>query len=317
MTNSVQTKSFKTFIVKIAAFVLIVFVLDFMIGSLLKKFYFKQQGGYDYLTTYSIDHTSQDVLIFGSSRAVNIFDPAIFTNRTGLSCFNVGRYGEPVFYHYAVLKSVLERYQPKRIILSFDAGNFSKAEESYDRISVLLPYYRDHPEMDSIISLKGRYEKLKLLSRIYPYNSLVLPIITGNTSYSKKKYPHYNGYIPISRTFSGPLQTFDYAKEKVLDTNKINIYKAFIRDCIKAKIPLHIVCPPYMINAVGTDSSISVGKVIANEFNIPFLDHSRDTFYTTKPALFADYRHLNDKGVALFSNMIIDKIYGVGSPGER
>lgn len=306
MTN--KSNSFRLFFLKLAAFFCIVFIADFIIGNSLKKFYFKQQTGYDYLTTYAIEKTKAEFLIFGSSRAVSIFNCDIFEDQIDFSCYNVGRDGEPIFYHYGILKAVLKRYTPKIIILSFDAGNFSKKADDYDKLSVLLPYYESHPEIRPIVELKGRYEKLKLLSKIYSYNSLLLPIVAGNIAFNQKKYYNSNGYIPIYKFFSGPLQTFDYTNEGELDSVKVNTYKHFIQDCIKSNIQLYIVCPPYMINQIGIPPSITTAKKIAREYNIDFFDYSKDEFYTTKPQLFADYRHLNPQGVTIFSNAIIEKI---------
>lgn len=308
MTKSINTNTLKSFFLKLSVFIIIVFIADRLLGAVLKKFYFKQQAGYDYLTTYAIDKTTADLLILGSSRAVNIFNTGMFETQMGLSCFNAGRYGEPVFYHYAVLKSVLKRYKPKMILLSFDAGNFSNNQESYDRMAVLLPYYNDHPEIQDIVALKGRFEKIKLLSSIYPYNSLLLPIISGNTESSKIKYSHLNGYIANKKIFTGELQTIDYSKETGLDSIKIAAFKAFIQDCEKAKIPLYIICSPYLINSIGTDASIIEAKKIAAENHIKFLDYSRDTFFSNRPRLFEDYRHLNETGVEIFCNMIIYRI---------
>jgi len=258
-------KSFKSTYFKNAFFRLLIFfslfwLLDFAIGNMLKKFYYKQRSGYDYLTTYSIDETRADVLIFGSSRAVNIFRPDIFEKELKLSCYNVGRLGQSIFYHYAVLKGVLKRYTPKIIILSFDAGNFSMRQESYDRLAALLPYYARHPEIRSIVQLKGPNERIKLLSNIYPYNSLLLPIITGNSTLGEKKFIHSNGFIPLNKYLAGPLRTVDYSKEKQLDSIKIKAYKSFILDCINANIDLYIVCPPYLINSIGVDYSLSEGQ---------------------------------------------------------
>lgn len=305
---TIKNNSFRLFFLKFTAFFIIVFITDFIIGNSLKKFYFKQNSGFDYLTTYAIEKTKADFLIFGSSRAVNIFNCDIFEEQTKLSCYNVGRYGEPIFYHYGVLKAVLKRYTPKIIILSFDAGNFSKNTDDYDKLSVLLPYYQNHPEIRPVVELKSPYEKLKLLSKIYSYNSLLLPIVANNIGFNENKYFNINGFIPIDKFFSGPLQTFDYSKEGELDSVKINTYKHFIQDCIKSNIQLYIVCPPYMINQIGIPPSIIAAKKIAQQYNIDFFDYSKDEFYTTKPQLFADYRHLNPQGVKIFSNAIIEKI---------
>ncbi len=305
MIKSVNTNTLKSFFLKLLVFITIVFITDRLLGAMLKKIYFMQEAGYDYLTTYAIEKTSAEMLIFGSSRAANIFNTGIFETQMGLSCFNAGRYGEPVFYHYAVLKSVLKRYKPKMILLSFDAGNFSINQDSYDRMAVLLPYYNEHPEIREIVALKGPFEKIKLLSSIYPYNSLLLPIISGNIESSKIKYSNLKGYIPNKKIFTGKLQTIDYSKETALDSIKIATFKAFIQDCKNAKIPLYIICPPYLINSIGTDASIIEAKKIAAKNQISFLDYSKDTFFSNRPRLFEDFRHLNETGVDFFCNMII------------
>jgi hypothetical protein len=232
----------------------------------------------------------------------------MFETQMGLTCFNAGRYGEPFFFHYAVLSGILKRYKPKMILLSFDAGNFSTYHESYDRMAALLPYYDGHPEIRDIVALKGPFEKMKLLSSIYPYNSLLLPIISGNTAYSKRKFPHLNGYIPLRETFKGELDKIDYTKETALDSKKTGMYTAFIQDCKKAKIPLYIICPPYLINSIGTDASIIEAKKIAAQSGIEFYDYSRDKYFSANPQLFADFRHLNESGVEIFCNILIKKL---------
>lgn len=308
MQQLFNSSSLKSFFIKLACFFTLVFLVDFSIGSILKKYYFKQKAGLDYETTYAMDKTEADILILGSSRASNLFDPEIFEQHFNMSCYNAGRYGLPLFYHYAVFKAALKRHTPKIVLLSFDAGNFSKNQDSYDRITALLPYYSDHPEIRSVVNLKGPYERLKLLSHIYPYNSLVLPIISSSSAQSKIKYMHNNGFIPLNKTFTGPLPTFDYSAETEMDTVKINIYKAFIEQCIKSGIQLYIACPPYMIHSIGTDQSIIIAKNIAKEYRINFFDYSRDNFFINKPELFADFRHLNKTGAELFCNMIVDQI---------
>ena len=142
---------YKYFFSKLIILFLFLFVSDFLIGNLLSYYYFNQKRGADYLTTYSIDSTKADVLIFGSSRASHHYRPPIFENHLNLTCYNVGRDGSFLFYQYAVLKAVIKRYSPKIIILDFNDGEFSKDESNYDRISALLPYYKTHPEMRSII----------------------------------------------------------------------------------------------------------------------------------------------------------------------
>ncbi len=304
MKKILEDNGVKTFFIKLLFFAITVAAADIIIGKVLKKTYFRQKSGYDYLTTLSIKQAKDPVMIFGSSRAVNIFNPSVMEKVLNLPCFNAGRVGQSVFYHYAVLKSVLKRYTPEKIILSFDAGNFEKDQEDYDRISSLLPYYDSNPEIEPVINLKGPYEKIKNISSIYPYNSLLLPIVSGNLQKGKNRYDNIKGYIPIKKTIRGPLRTMDFTHKDILDSKKINIYKAFINECIKANIDLYIICPPYLVNAVGNDLSTETAKKIASEYNINFIDYSRDSFYTQQPQLFADFRHLNGKGADLFTEKV-------------
>ena len=143
-----------------------------------------------------------------------------------------------------------------------------------------------------------------MLSAVYPFNSMLLPIMSGNLT----KNVTINGYISLKSIINGPLRKVDYTIEKKLDTIKINIYKAFIKECRDSNIKLFIVCPPYLINSTGIDYSIVEAKKIAQELRIDFFDYSRDSFYTSKPQLFADFRHLNEKGAGLFSNSVTENI---------
>lgn len=303
-----KLKTIKSFIFKLTVFLAVTFSIDFFVGTGLKILYFQQKGGAEFATDYAINKTTDDILIFGSSRALSIFNPVIFQNSLNLPCYNAGRNGYPLFYHYAVLKANLKRHTPKLVILSFDAGNFNNNQDSYDRLSSLLPYYENHPEIRPVIELKGSYEKLKMISSIYPYNSLIIQIISGNTEFSKKKYPAIKGFIPLVNEIKGPLIKIDYTKETKLDSLKLVIYKSFLQLCINSKVRIVVVCPPYMIDANGVDKSIVEGKRIAAEHNIEFFDYSNDTFYTKQPKLFYDYKHLNDNGVSIFSQKIADRI---------
>lgn len=301
----------RNFFLKLIGFLSILVLLDYGIGLILKSIYFKQKSGFDYLTTYAIEKAEADILLFGSSRAVNNLNVISFEKELGLTCYNMGRYGEPIFYHHALLQTTLKRFIPKIIVLSFDAGNFKIQQEMYDRLSVLLPYYSTHPELKPTIALKGPFEDLKMVSKIYPFNSLILPIITGHTTYSKNKYANYKGFIPLKSIFNGPLNSVNYTKDTLLDSIKINSYKAFIEDCIKLKIDLYIVTAPYKLNVLGTDRSIIEAKHIAEAYHINFFDFTRDSLFLNGKDLFADSRHLNETGAGIYTNKIIAHIKGV------
>jgi hypothetical protein len=301
-------KGYQYLLLKLAAFLIIVFILDFIIGGLFNHFYFKQSSGWEYRTKYSIEDTRADILIFGASRAQQQYNPVFFEDRLRQTCYNVGRDGEPVFYYYAVLKGILKRYEPKMIILDIENEVFKESQHSYDRIAVLLPFYKNHPEMRSIIELRGPYEKFKLQSRVYPYNSLLFKIAMGNTKLSKKRNEDIKGYLPLTRALDEPIRMVDISKKYDIDSNKVNCYKSFIQDCKKANVKLYIVCSPYFIQSTGTDRSMALAKEIARENRIDFVDFSKDEVFLNDSRLFDDTVHVNVAGAKIFSNKLIDTI---------
>jgi hypothetical protein len=303
-----QNKGYQYLLVKLAAFLILAFCCDFIIGSIFKYFYFKQTSGWDFRTKYSIEDTKADILIFGASRAQQQYNPVYFEERLHESCYNVGRDGEPIFYYYGILKSVLKRYNPKIILLDIENGIFTETQSSYDRLAVLLPFYKTHPEMRSVIELKSPFEKLKLQSMIYPYNSLLFKTAIGNTEFNKNRNEDIKGYVPLTGSLDEAIRTVDLSKRYAVDTNKVNIYKSFINECIGANIKLYIVCSPYFIHSIGTDTSMSIAKKIAAEKNIDFIDFSQDTIFTSNSKLFDDTVHVNVTGSKIFSNNLIDSI---------
>lgn len=293
---------------KIGGFLLTAALFDFVLGSFLSKLYFKQTSGWEYRTKYSVEDTKADILVFGASRAQQQYNSVFFEERLHQTCYNLGRDGEPIFYYYAVLRSVLKRYTPKMIILDIENGVFREEQSSYDRISVLLPFYKNHPEMHSIIELKGPFEKFKLKSAVYPYNSMLFKIAMGNTEINKKRNVDIKGYVPLTGVLDEPIRTVILSNKYAIDSIKVNLYQSFINDCQQAKIKLYIVCSPYFINSIGSDTSMVLAKEIAKINNIDFFDFSNDELFLNNSKLFDDTVHVNVDGSKIFSNKLIDSI---------
>lgn len=295
---------FWLFTLKLTAFLLLLFLLDTSIGNVLRYFYFKQESGLQYRATFAIEQTKADILIFGSSRACHHYIPSVFEEKTGLSCYNVGRYGSPILYHLAVLKSVLKRYQPKIIVLDLNLQDFEKREGSYDVLSSLLPYYKTHPEMRSIILMRGKYEQMKLFSSIYPFNSEMLTIAIGNTDLNKTRQNDEKGFISLNGKWDGAVENYRFPQTYGLDEQKVKAYKEFIADCKKANTKLFVICSPYLSKNRIKESSIETGKAIAKANDVAFFD------YTNSPALlnrdlYYDSPHLNGKGAKILTNLVL------------
>lgn len=287
---------------------LVVFVLDFAIGKTLRYFYFKETSDVHFRTTYAIEKTDADILIFGSSRANHHYVPEVFEDSLKMSFYNTGRDGNGVFFQLAVLRSVLKRYTPEIIIFDY-AGGFEKGEEDYDRLSSLLPYYRTHNEIRDIVELKSPYERTKLISQIYPFNSQILKIAMGNLEINKKRKSDNKGYVPLFNVWQGEIDSIDYYGNVNLDSVKIFSFREFIKLAKRSGVKVFITYSPVFLR-INRNQSIEICKEICLSENVPFWDYSRDTIFLNNKDLFQDIGHLNHNGAMVFSRLVVERIQG-------
>jgi hypothetical protein len=282
-------------------------ISDQIIGRILRHLYFSQTSGLYYRTTYSIDSTKADILVFGSSRASHHYVPEIFEETLNLEFYNTGRDGNFLLFNYATFKAVINRYSPGIVIFDINPDELAKNEQDYERLSSLLPYYRDHPEIRSIVELKSPYEKYKLLSEIYPFNSSLLTIIIGNLEVNRDRKGDRKGYVPLTGLMQDTVFHKLSFQEGGLDINKIKSIKDIIRYCDSNDIALFFIQSPIYAQ-VGNTLSLGYLAKVTRESNVIFWDLSDHPDILSKPEFFQDQDHLNDTGAAYFSEMVVNRI---------
>jgi hypothetical protein len=294
-------------LIRVIAFFLLLFVLDLAVGNILRKAYFSQKYGVLSRITYAIDKTTAEGLVMGSSRASHHFITDSLTSFKKMPFYNTGKDGQSIFYHYAILKCVLERYTPKVIVLDLLNDELYEKTESYDRLSELLPYCRDHAALSFVEPLRGPYEKFKMQSQIYPFNSLLISIAGGNSSISKNRFVEHNGYLPLFGEFKGNLNGPQPKIEKQIDPQKLAVYHSFIKDCKAHNIKLYITISPYL-KVLPANSSMEIIEQIARKNNVPFYNFSNDGHFVQHRNFFWDPGHLNNEGALLFTKLISETI---------
>lgn len=293
-------------ILNIALVLLVVFVLDKALGSTLRYFYFRESSGLHYRTTYSMDSTSEDILIFGSSRANHHYVPEVFADSLHMRFYNTGRDGNGIFYQVALLRSILARYTPKLVILDY-AGSFEQGQHEYDKISSLLPYYQSHPEIRSVIEKKGPWEKYKLMSGIYPFNSQVLTIAMGNMERNRSRNPDNKGYIELHT--ERPVYKDVYTDTLFGETDpvKVDALREFVQLARDAGTRILVIYSP-LYQQLARYPEVDICSKICAEEKVPFLDFSRDSFFLNHGELFFDPVHLNHEGALIHSRRVVSYI---------
>lgn len=303
----IKTSNYYYFFSKLFLFFTTVAVLDFMIGAVLEHFYFTQKAGSQYRMNYAVKKSNADIMIFGSSRAVYHYVPTLFEKNIGLSCYNAGSLDQHILYHYAIFESVLKRHKPRIVILDITSAEFKLSKQSYDKLSILLPLYKEFPEVRQVINLRGPYERIKFLSKTYPYNSSLLMIAGGNTKYFADRKADINGYIPLKKTYAEPITSSPYPSY-LIDTVKLSFFKRFVEDCRKNDVLLYLVHSPEFFLHNNNDQSLELVRKIAEEYGVSFYDFNDDSDFTSNPSLYSDPYHLNYNGANVLSLKLIEKI---------
>jgi hypothetical protein len=308
ITNKIKEKPLFYLGFNLIRFFIILSIFDYSTGHALKYFYFKQDIGRPYRAIFSIEKTQADILIFGPSTGFNNYVPEVLETRLKKACYNTGSPGQFMLYHYATLKTILNRYTPKCIILDIIPGEFRAEKESYDRLSFLLPFYKRDTALQSVVDLKGPFEKYKLISSIYPFNSILVTLAAQNTAPYRSRNTVEKGYKARTNVWDKPYKSTS-PELYPLDSVKIKIFKSFINDCNHSGTKLVVVCSPRFLDFKKRDISLQIAEKIADEKNVLFLDFTNDTFFLNRPYLFDEPLHLNRKGSQEFTNILADKIY--------
>ncbi len=300
-------RSYLIFAKKLGLFVLIVFILDYSLGRLMEHYYFQIDAlTPEQHTTYSVEHADADVMVFGSSRAQHHYDPEAFAGFTS-SFYNTGKDGQGIFYSWAILKSLLNRStSPKIIVLDINPNEFDKNQDSYDRLSELLPYYHEHDEIREIVNLKSRFEKYKAVSNLYRYNSKVLTIIKDNLSPTDDDMK--NGFEPIEAS-NVNLQLTEVDDKEIVDSLEIEAFIGFLKDAKEASHEVYVfVSPVYRHYQNGTTTSLRITEAICGELDVPFFTYHQDSLFLESPFYFSDPTHLNERGARVYSDDVCSKI---------
>lgn len=284
------------FVGKLLLFLLLLFLLDQSVGLVLKYYYFRCKSGENQQRTYSLLHTNEDFLIVGSSRASHHYVPRILKNSLGMSVYNTGYDGEEILSWYATLLGVFQRYTPKVILLDL---TFLKSGDK-ETLAHFYPYYGLCETFDSLFLLRSPFERIKMQSSVYRYNSKLASIVSGNIL----TYESDGGYFPLYGKLKVPLN------DEVYEQNVILPYKLiYLRKCIELilahDVKLFLAVSPAYYRTMPDFSEI---EEMTKEYKLSFLNHFADTCFITEPGLFQDRTHLNKWGAINYTSIVASEI---------
>ncbi|WP_107040067.1 hypothetical protein [Brumimicrobium mesophilum] len=298
----------KKFLYKVFLFIAIVFCVDYASGIVFGKLYKTAKSGVAFQENYIMNKTSQELLIFGSSRAAYHYIPAILKDTLGISTYNCGREGTGIYYHYGVLLSTLERYTPKVIFLDIDYRDIYVGEGIFgvDALKEHAPFYHSvSPEFDSLLSLTGEKEVFKLNSNLYKYSSKSFKILTGNLIQGRD---NKQGFRVLTGNWNKTIDSLD-AEKLAVDEKKIETLQKFIDKAKTNNIKFVFTVSPYF--KITPENLYKPLIELAKKNDIQVLNHLQDQRFLSDKSMFNDELHLNKQGAQLYSRMIASEAYSI------
>lgn len=304
----------KNKIFRIGIFICMLFLFDFILGHLIQRLFFLQKETANARLIYSLYSANEDIMIYGNSRALCHYNPKIIEDSLHLSCYNACRDGGySILIQAAQISSLLEYHLPKVVICEYDFTYMDYRSIDYQRLNILLPFANRNQYIAELIGLRSPFEKFKLMSKLYPFNSDVINIIRYNINPKKSHITEF-GYDPVNRPNIGVKNdiNYPYSADTYLDVNKFHAIEMIINLCKEKNIILIFINSPIYRPDELFKPNLSfaaektIKLLIRNK--VPFLDMSNDTILTKHIDFFYDIGHLNEKGSNLFSKRISSQL---------
>ena len=289
----------RSFILKVLLAVSIVAVADQVIGAGL--LYMRRHAGsgsakdIEY-TTYKCD---EDVLIFGSSRAMHHYVPNIIKDSLGLSCFNCGKDGMSIFYSYGRWQLLRGHHTPKVIIYDYSDLDHEVSPSANNRFQTELRPYYDTPAIKELFMKTDSSEKYKVVSRLYRNNSKVLQLVAGYI----KREGFSDGFTPLY----GDIQQFYKIRFKhTIDPLKYEYLEKFIKEAQLDGTTVIFMTSPYFDGANGVCPPAI--KELFKKHHVDFYDNEDLKGFTQNKKLFKNMRHLNKEGAEAYTRVVVGEI---------
>ncbi len=321
--SSTSNSSIKHFALRALLAAILIISIDQGLGLVLGKLYARtQEGDFGGCINLTLEQRN-DVVVFGSSRAKHHYIPDVLEKSTGRSFFNAGIDAQNLLCHYGIAQLVLGEYTPKAFVLDLNPEDLRDAggTASLDKLSVLLPYYkRDNSALNTLLLERSKFERVRLLSAAYPYNSMLMPLLkytlkpdSAGTIKSRGFLPYYGSdvleIVRIEEMNAPPEATTVPA----IDPFQVNTLRNFVASAREKNVTF-IVCLGPLWEKKGQDLAdhtalLDAYLALLEELEVPVVrvDSSTSDLFLN-PKLYKDRIHVNKEGATAFSEVLGEQL---------
>lgn len=297
----------RRFVLLTGIFLLLVFISDRVIGYSLHLMSVNSHGGYIGHQNYILNESIDDILIFGSSRAIHHYNAQLMQDSLGVTAYNCGQDGEGIIMFYGWWQVIKDRHHPKVIIYELMPEYDIYQGDNTKHLGWLKGIY-DNPSVREEFDEIDSKEKYKMMSYLYRYNSRFHQILLD---YFHPIHTMNKGFLPVYRDLDSlQVRVVDKSKGEAksemlrVDSLKIHYFERLFESLGDTKIVFF--CSPTWYSKVNkTNESLDCFLKILSEHNCDFYDYSHDSCFVHQDSLFYDGGHMNYRGADLYTNRVI------------
>lgn len=299
----------KKFLFETVLFLLIAVIIDIACGQICSYFVNHAKGGDNGRNNYICNKVEEDILVFGSSRAIHHYNPIILADSLGMSCYNCGQDGNGIILNYGRMQLIWQRYRPKVVVYDVIPGfDLLSGEDNHKYLGWLKAYY-DKPGIPEIFQSVDATEKYKMRSQMYRYNSKFLQIIADFIH--PMQSDGIKGFRPLEGEMDTMMVSTSNKKEKIVyqfDSLKISYFNKMLDEAGNTRF-VFVVSPSWEpINHASLKPIID----ICHKRGIPFMDFSNSPKYIHQRKYFKDGSHLNAVGADEFTRDLVKSLKRFG-----
>lgn len=290
----------------LSAVVIMVVAADVLWGYCMKLYINKYHLRGDYT---SIDHlireSDEQLIVLGSSVALNSIDTHTLADSLHITAFNGGANGQSFSFYLTMLEIIAGRPHLNTIILCLAEYNFADTGLG-GRFNVLVPYYHTgYPSIDTRLESMSESDRIMLKSNLYRYNTIwfrillyhfIQPDIKGQNGFVAKGIP---AYYPTRDIID---RQTDVSKQRRDEFDR------FIRICHRRGLRLIVCIPPRFEErrlVTHTEQYLKT-RSAAGDFELWFDPGS--TPISADSTLFYDNTHLNYIGSRRYTDIVIRRL---------
>jgi hypothetical protein len=301
----------RTFAYKTLIFLVLMYIIDKPIGYLISQGVQHKQvdNRLDLLAKGELD---KEILIIGSSRAVNDISPEVFEKQLGKTAYNLGYSGSNLTFHKSIFKFILARQHPETLILTLDGDKtFVPSEKGIYRKDKLAPYLSHYMILAEYCSVSTKHHMASKFSWMYRENQNLFPALDylKNGRDAPDETTNINAYgaifLPTNEQHVEEVphekQTPVYDKS-IEEHNRLASFEFIVTQSAENNITLYIVIPPnYQMYSPGFVDRVH--ELVNGRCKV--LDFSNQL---QEKSLYFDNGHLNRNGAIVLSERIAEQL---------